>query len=109
MIARGREAVVCGLAELADLHIVLKKDGISLSLVITYFAYNLHEVAEGVLRMGWPSVETDYDAFISQLFYLISADVESVVLVVSRHELIYLEIFGLFTLLPHGTVLRGVH
>lgn len=56
LLARGREAVVGSLTELADLHVVLKQNCVSLSLIIAYFADDFHEVAERVLGMGRPSV-----------------------------------------------------
>lgn len=109
MVARRRQAVVSGLAELADLYIVLKQDGVCFCLIIAYFADDLDEVAERVLGMRGPSVEANYDSFMAQLVDLIGADVESAVFIVGRHKLIYLEIPSLFTLLPHGAVLGGVH
>lgn len=109
MVARGRQAVVCGLGELADLHVVLEQDSVRLCFVIAYLANDLHEVTKGVLRMSWPSVKTDYDTLIPQFFHLVSSDVESTVFVVSRHKLVNFEILDLLSLLPHGAFLRGVH
>ena len=58
--------------------------------------------------MGRPSIEADNNTLAPQLFQLVGPNIEPTIFVVSRYELVHLELTRLFSFLPHGTVLRGV-
>ena len=74
MLAGWGKAGIGSFAELLDLNIVLKKNGVSLGGCISHVSNSPDIVSQGKFSISRPIIEVDHDPFIFELIYVVGSD-----------------------------------